>query len=137
VNTLSARENVELPIQLDAHPRFRASTKASELLESFGLSQRGSHKPAELSGGEQQRVAIARAMANDPSVIFADEPTGNLDTKNGAAVVASLKDLNQKRGKTLIIVTHDQRVAGQCHRILHLLDGRFVSDGHPDRGDDI
>ena len=120
---LTAQENVELPIQLNSHSRVNAGKRAKELLTQVGLEQRSGHRPSQLSGGEQQRVAIARALANEPAIIFADEPTGNLDSANGETVMAMLRDLNSNLGVTVVIVTHDPRVAGQCHRIVHLLDG--------------
>jgi putative ABC transport system ATP-binding protein len=128
IDALTAQENVELPIQLDPHARFHPAKRARELLASVGLLERANHKPSQLSGGEQQRVAIARALANDPTVIFADEPTGNLDSENGEIVLNLLKDLNERVGKTIVIVTHDSHIAAQCHRIVHLLDGRFIDE---------
>jgi putative ABC transport system ATP-binding protein len=128
IETLSAQENVELPIQLDPRSRFNPSKRAREVLESVGLGERRHHRPSQMSGGEQQRVAIARALVNDPAVIFADEPTGNLDSTNGEAVMKLLKELNRETGKTFIIVTHDPNVAAQCHGTLFMRDGRFVME---------
>jgi putative ABC transport system ATP-binding protein len=128
VSTLSALENVELPIQLDPHPRFNPSKRAREVLESVGLGDRMHHRPSQMSGGEQQRVAIARALANDPTVLFGDEPTGNLDSANGEAVMTLLKELNHTTGKTLIIVTHDPNVGAQCHRTLFMRDGQIETE---------
>jgi putative ABC transport system ATP-binding protein len=128
VASLSAQENVELPIQLDPHARYKPAKRARELLELVGLAGRAHHRPNEMSGGEQQRVAIARALVNDPSVIFADEPTGNLDSANGAAILALMRQLNQETGKSLVIVTHDPNVAAQCHRTLFIRDGQFVTE---------
>lgn len=124
---LSAVENVELPliyagIGLDARRR-----KAAALLELVGLKERLHHKPSELSGGQSQRVAIARSLANDPSIILADEPTGNLDSKSGEEILHLFHDLNAK-GITLIIVTHDQEIANESRRIVRLKDGLVVSD---------
>lgn len=128
VATLSALENVELPVQLDPHARFDPSKRAHDMLELVGLGDRLHHRPAQMSGGEQQRVAIARALVNDPSVLFGDEPTGNLDSANGEAVMALLKDLNRTTGKTVIIVTHDPNVGAQCHRTVFMRDGQIVTE---------
>ena len=126
ISTLSAQENVELPILLNRHSTFDASKRSRELLDMVGLSHRRKHRPAQMSGGEQQRVAIARALANDPEVIFGDEPTGNLDSTNGEAVMKLLTDLKDRTGKTLILVTHDPRIADRCDRTVSMQDGRFV-----------
>lgn len=128
IGTLSAQENVELPILLDTAARFNAARRASELLDLVGLSHRRKHRPGQMSGGEQQRVAIARALANDPEVIFADEPTGNLDSFNGEAVMSLLTDLKMQTGKTLILVTHDPRIANRCDRTVTMADG-LLTDG--------
>src|SRR5947209_952926 len=126
ISTLTAQENVELPIMLDGHARFDPSKRARELLDLVGLSHRLGHKPSQMSGGEQQRVAIARALANDPEVIFGDEPTGNLDSVNGEAVMKLLTELKQRTGKTMVLVTHDPRIAQQCDRAVYMQDGVFV-----------
>jgi putative ABC transport system ATP-binding protein len=128
IETLSAEENVELPIQLDRRSRFNPSKRAREVLHSVGLGHRMHHRPSQLSGGEQQRVAIARALVNDPTVIFADEPTGNLDSAKGEAIMQLLLELNRETGKTFIIVTHDPNVAAQCHTTLFMRDGQFVTE---------
>lgn len=128
VGTLSALENVELPIQLDPHPQFDASKRAREMLQQVGLGDRMHHRPSQMSGGEQQRVAIARALVNDPLVLFGDEPTGNLDSANGEAVMELLKHLNQTTGKTVVIVTHDPNVGSQCHRTVFVRDGQIVTE---------
>ncbi len=122
---LSALENVELAMSIVGVPPAIRRRKALELLALVDLTHRVKHKPTELSGGEQQRVAIARALANDPLVILADEPTGNLDSKSGMQVVKILKDLSLK-GKTVIIVTHDMDVARMADRIIRLKDGKVV-----------
>jgi putative ABC transport system ATP-binding protein len=121
--TLTALENVESPMVLAEVSRSERRARAGSLLESVGLAQRISHKPNELSGGEKQRVAIARALANRPSLLLADEPTGNLDSKTGAAVLDLLCNLVRQNGLTLVMVTHDPEVASRADRIFHLRDG--------------
>jgi putative ABC transport system ATP-binding protein len=121
--TLTAVENVESPMVLGEAPRNERRNRAVNLLESVGLAQRVSHKPNEMSGGEKQRVAIARALANRPSLLLADEPTGNLDSKTGEAVLDLLCGLVRKNALTLIMVTHDLEVASRADRIIHLRDG--------------
>ena len=121
--TFTAVENVESPMVLAEIPRNERRARATELLESVGLAQRVLHRPNELSGGEKQRVAIARALANRPSLLLADEPTGNLDSKTGATILDLLCGLIQKNGLTLIMVTHDLEVAARADRIMHLRDG--------------
>ncbi len=123
--TFTALENVESPMVLAEVPRSERRNRAAALLESVGLAQRISHKPNELSGGEKQRVAIARALANHPPLLLADEPTGNLDTRTGAAVLDLLCDLVRKNGLTLVMVTHDMEVASRADRIVHLRDGNI------------
>jgi len=124
---LNAVENIELPL-IYAGMSFEARRKkAIELLAMVGLEKRAYHKPTELSGGQSQRIAIARALANNPSIILADEPTGNLDSKSGADIIHLFKELNSQ-GITLIIVTHDQEIADQSKRIVRLKDGLIVSD---------
>jgi len=125
INTLSILENVMLPMVFQNIPLDDRIQKARKLLEMVGLSKRMKHKPNELSGGEQQRVAIARALANDPEIILADEPTGNLDSKTGNEIMEFLKKLN-KQGKTVIVVTHDANLAKYAQRIIHLRDGRVA-----------
>ncbi len=124
---LSALDNVTMPTIYSGVSRKEAKKRAEELLTTVGLKDRMHHRPNQLSGGEKQRVAIARSLINDPDVILADEPTGNLDTQTGTEVLRILKDLN-KKGKTLIIITHDQFIADSCERIIHILDGRIVSE---------
>jgi putative ABC transport system ATP-binding protein len=114
LSTLSAIENVMLPIELAGLPDARS--KAEGLLDRVGLAERMQHTPRQLSGGEQQRVAIARAFAVDPQVLFADEPTGNLDTRTGEAITELLMTLNREQGTTLVMVTHDQQLADRCQR---------------------
>ncbi len=124
----TALANVELPMRY-ASIRNGRRRRAIEALEAVGLGDRLFHRPNELSGGQQQRVAIARALVNNPAIILADEPTGNLDTKSGEEVVATLLQLNETYGTTLIFVTHDAEVAAHTQRVLHLLDGRIEEAG--------
>jgi len=124
ISTLSAKENVMLPMMFQNITKEERSKKAAILLKDLGLGDRMNHKPNELSGGQQQRVAIARSLANDPDVILADEPTGNLDSKTGKEVMQLLKNLN-KRGKTIIMVTHDLSIAKQAKKIVHIIDGKL------------
>ncbi|MBS7608618.1 MAG: ABC transporter ATP-binding protein [Candidatus Bathyarchaeia archaeon] len=123
IPTLTAAENVELPMIALGVPRIKRVQRVKELLEIVGLTQRAHHKPDELSGGEQQRVAIAAALANDPPLILADEPTGELDTANARIVVNYLSKVNKELGKTIIMVTHDPSVARAADRILRIEDG--------------
>ena len=125
IPTLTARENVQVPLELRGED---ARTRAEELLDRVGLSDRGHHYPAQLSGGEQQRVALARAFSNRPRLLFADEPTGNLDAATGAKVIDLMAELNRELGTTLVLVTHDHDLASRAHRIIRLADGRMVSD---------
>lgn len=122
----NALENVALPALIDKARYSQARKKAIELLELVGLGERISHKPAQLSGGEQQRVAIARTLINSPEVIFCDEPTGNLDSERGSQITQLLRNLNREQGKTLVIVSHDERIASIANRIVHIRDGRLV-----------
>lgn len=122
LNRTTALGNVELPLRYAGLASSRRAI-ALEALESVGLKDRVMHRPTELSGGQQQRVAIARALVNNPAIIMADEPTGNLDSKVGKEIMALLLDLNRKKGTTLIIITHDSSVAAQTQRIIHLRDG--------------
>jgi putative ABC transport system ATP-binding protein len=126
--TLTALENVGLPLHLRGWPRRDVETRARELLSLVQLGARMHHLPEELSGGERQRVAIARAMSVYPPVILADEPTGNLDTRTGNEILALFRDLHDRLGTTLVIVTHDMRVADSCPRTVSLRDGRIVDD---------
>lgn len=120
-------ENVILPLGYSTVPETRWRAMAEEALAEVGLSHRLDHAPSELSGGEKQRVAIARALVNNPSVIFADEPTGNLDSKSGAHVMEIFELLN-KRGKTVVLITHDEKVARRARRVITLTDGKIISD---------
>ena len=124
--SLTALENVMLPIELKGDPE--PNKKANQLLERVGLEERWHHYPNQLSGGEQQRVAIARAFATEARILFADEPTGNLDTATGAKVVDLLFDLNLEYSTTLVLVSHDERLAGRCGRIVKLVAGEIMSD---------
>ena len=125
----TALENVEVPMMLAGVRRAERRARARELLERVGLGGRAHHKPSELSGGEQQRVAVARALANRPSILLADEPTGNLDSATGAEVMRLLRELN-KQGLTLILVTHDPTVASYADRIVRLRDGKVTAIEH-------
>src|SRR3989338_4422678 len=126
IATLTALENVMLPMIFQGTPEEERKKKAKELLEKIGLGDRMHHKPSELSGCQQQRVAIARALSNDPQIILADEPTGNLDQKTGKEIIALLRQLHQN-GKTIVLVTHDPDVAEYAERIEKLMDGKIVS----------
>ena len=125
---LNARENVELPMEGKITSKTERKQRASELLGMVGLSGREGHRPQRLSAGEQQRVAIARALANDPAIILADEPTGNLDSKNKYEIVKLLANLNINQGTTIIVVTHDGQVAAQTERMLFLSDGKITRE---------
>lgn len=126
LDSLNALENVMLPLELEG--RADARQRATELLERVGLGQRLRHYPRQLSGGEQQRVAIARAFASEPAILFADEPTGNLDAVTGAHITDLLFELNREQGTTLVMVTHDERLAQRCAAALHLEAGRLKED---------
>jgi putative ABC transport system ATP-binding protein len=125
INTLSALENVELPMIFQGITKEKRMQRAKELLSMVELSDRMNHKPKELSGGQQQRVAIARALANNPEVILADEPTGNLDSQTGLKVINFLEDLHKREKKTIIMVTHDAELAKHADRIEFIMDGRI------------
>jgi len=126
---LTALENVELPLALADVSDKKCHEKASEVLKLVGLEERKDHRPAEMSGGEQQRVAIARALVNNPSIILADEPTGNLDTRTGFDIIRLMKRLNEERGQTFVVVTHDPAIAETADRIIYLKDGLAYSKG--------
>jgi predicted ABC-type transport system involved in lysophospholipase L1 biosynthesis ATPase subunit len=127
--TLTAAENVEVPMFGTGRSRREREERARELLRRVGLADRATHLPRELSGGECQRVAIARSLANEPDVLLADEPTGNLDSKSSAEILDLLFDIHARDGATLVIVTHEAAIAERAGRIVHLLDGRVVSQG--------
>ena len=129
IPVLSALENVELPALLAGMRPSEARRRAWAVLEQVGLADRAGHKPAELSGGQQQRVAIARALVNQPDIIWADEPTGNLDTETADEVMALLRQLNRENGQTFVIVTHDPRIGSMCDRVIRMRDGLIVDDG--------
>ena len=131
VPTLSAAENVGLAMIALGRSGGERKKRVAELLDRVGLTNRASHKPEELNGGEQQRVALAAALANDPELILADEPTGELDTMNSKIVVDYLKKVNQKLGKTIIMVTHDPTVARSCNRIIRIEDGVIKAETTP------
>ncbi len=123
IQTLTALENVMLPMIFQAIPEKERFERAKSLLNLVGLSQRMYNKPNQCSGGEQQRIAIARALANDPEIILADEPTGNLDSKSGFEIMETLKDLN-KQGKTIVLITHDQSLSKYAERVICIKDGK-------------
>lgn len=125
--TLTALENVLVPLELRGRDGATLG-RAEELLERVGLADRGDHYPAQLSGGEQQRISIARAFANEPRILFADEPTGNLDRETGAGIVAMLEELNRESKTTLVLVTHDLELAERAHRVVSLSGGRIDTD---------
>lgn len=126
--TLTALENVMVPLELKK--RKDAKEKAMELLDKVGLKDRATHYPTQLSGGEQQRVSIARAFANSPKILFADEPTGNLDTETGTMIENLIFDLNKEQGTTLVLVTHDLELAAKTRRIVHIKGGKIQEDIH-------
>jgi putative ABC transport system ATP-binding protein len=131
IATLTALENVQVPLELRGESG--AGERARELLARVGLGDRLDHFPTQLSGGEQQRVAIARAFANAPRILFADEPTGNLDSDTGSRIVELLEALNRESRTTIIIVTHDHALAARAQRIIRLSDGRVISDSETER----
>lgn len=130
VPSLNALENVMLPLELAGAANPRAASRA--IIDQVGLNERWSHYPAQLSGGEKQRVAIARAFATEPAVLFADEPTGNLDSRTGSNIMNLMFELNQESSTTLVLVTHDASLAERCDRVLTLDGGRLVSDSRAD-----
>ncbi len=128
IPTLTAVENVLLPMQFARKSPKNPNQRAKDLLNMLGLNDRLHHRPAELSGGQQQRVAIARALANQPPLLLADEPTGNLDSESGALVLQTLRDIRQAEGTTIVIVTHDPELAANADRVLTLIDGRIIQN---------
>ncbi len=125
IPTLTARENVQVPLELRGEP---SKARAEELLGQIGLGDRMDHYPAQLSGGEQQRVALARAFSIRPKILFADEPTGNLDARTGRTIIDLILELNEAEGTTLVLVTHDHDIASRARRTIRLSDGRIVED---------
>lgn len=129
----TAQQNVELPLVYASVSPAERRRRAADVLERVGLSDRADHRPNQLSGGQRQRVAIARALINEPSLLLADEPTGNLDSRTGAEILDLLDDLH-RRGHTIILVTHEAEVAARTHRVVRLHDGSIAYDGPPDGG---
>jgi putative ABC transport system ATP-binding protein len=134
IPTLTAYENVELPLLLTGSPPAERKERVTGLLASVGLPERANHRPDQLSGGEQQRVAVARALAGSPSMILADEPTANLDTANGEAVMETMVRLNKETGVTFVFATHDPRVIKYARRVITLRDGVIADNGAPPKG---
>ena len=128
---LSAQENVELPLLLAGVPEREARVQAVEALKMVGLEEWKSHKPSELSGGQQQRVTIARALVNKPAIVWADEPTGNLDSENSQDIIKLLRNLNKEYGLTLVLVSHDSSIAQQTDRIVHMRNGQIEREVRP------
>jgi putative ABC transport system ATP-binding protein len=124
----SVLENVKLPLVYSSVPESKWDEMATKAVEAVGLAHRINHDQSELSGGERQRVAIARALVTDPEIIFADEPTGNLDSKSGKNVMSIIQDLNEKQGKTVVLITHETSTADHAERIIRLMDGEIESD---------
>ena len=129
IANLNVEENIMLPLLLDGQKMERCKDRLDRILDMVGLSDRRRHTPRELSGGQQQRVAIARALIGNPGILFADEPTGNLDTKAGADIMSLLREINRSTGQTIIMVTHSPEAAKSSSRIITVRDGRIVQDG--------
>ena len=125
---LSAKDNIKIPALLMGVKNSEAEKRSIELLEKFGLKDRESHLPSELSGGEQQRVAVARAIINNPKIIFADEPTGRLDKENAESIIAILEELSHERGMSVVMITHDEKIAQRFSRVIRLEKGRIITD---------
>ena len=132
IDQLNVIENIEIPMFYQGFSEHDSAARAAELAKMVGLGDRVGHRPSELSGGQQQRVAIARALANDPLIILADEPTGNLDSESGADILEILDRLHEQ-GKTIIVVTHDDNIAAHARRVIHLLDGRVKRQEYKDK----
>jgi putative ABC transport system ATP-binding protein len=130
IGSLTAQENVQVPLELRGDTD--AAARAGDLLDRVGLAKRHGHYPGQLSGGEQQRVALARAFVHSPRILFADEPTGNLDAGTGHSIIELMEELNRESGTTLILVTHDLELAGRARRTIRLADGEIVSDSGQD-----
>src|SRR5439155_1978834 len=128
VPTLSAEENIELPMRLASKNGTARQARTKELLDLVGLAHRARHRPDEMTGGEQQRIAIAVALSNNPPLLLADEPTGELDTKTRQEVLDLFQQMNQEFGKTIVVVTHDARVSQIAHRILEIRDGKILGE---------
>jgi putative ABC transport system ATP-binding protein len=128
VPVLTAFENVELPMMVNSISEKEGKKRAKELLERVGLGDRMHHRPDELSGGQRQRVSIARALANKPSIVLADEPTGDVDTKTGDEILELMHDLNENMGVTFIVITHDPAIAKHCDRLIRIIDGQIATD---------
>jgi ABC-type lipoprotein export system ATPase subunit len=130
---ITAVENVELPLLVSGIRPAEARKRAEEALRQVGLGERMGHRPAELSGGQRQRVTIARALVNNPAIVWADEPTGNLDSKAATDILTLMRDLNRQRGQTLVIVTHDPGIGDLCDRIVRMQDGLIVDQGQREK----
>lgn len=130
---LTALENVMLPMIFQGVPQHERRKKAEDILSSLGLKDRIMHQPTELSGGERQRVAIARAFANDPELVIADEPTGNLDSTTGKKIMEVLTEFHQREGKTIVVVTHDPNIASYSKEIIHIKDGQILANHHREK----
>ncbi len=128
---LSAVENVEMPLLVSGVNASQARRRSMELLDLVGLSERANHLPAELSGGQRQRVTIARALVNEPSIVWADEPTGDLDSETASDIMDLMCGLNQENGQTFVLVTHGEEIGARAHRIVRMRDGRIEDDGNP------
>jgi putative ABC transport system ATP-binding protein len=127
IPSMTALQNVEFPMVFSGVPVSERHQRAIEMLQQVGLGDRMGHKPTEMSGGQQQRVAVARGLINRPDILFADEPTGNLDSKTGADIMGMLTDIN-KRGQTVVVVTHDANIANYASRTIHMMDGKVIDD---------
>ena len=135
IPTMTAVENVALPLMFRGEDRTTRLAKAQEMLEIVGLGDHAQHQPMQLSGGQQQRVGIARALVVDPKIIYADEPTGNLDSKNGAETIRLIRRIVKERGQTVVMVTHDLKLAREADRIIYIIDGRIVDSADAGYGE--